>query len=68
MKNNILVDICWLNETKVRLAGELPHKFVAYMSGWGKGNYARKQKATRLLVSCRKYARMQCYKNNHILL
>ena len=42
MMNNIPADIRWLIEVKVRLAGELPPKFIAYMPGVGKGNYARK--------------------------
>ena len=42
MRNNIPADIRWLIEAKVRLAGELPPKFIAYMPGCGKGNYARK--------------------------
>ncbi|PAL54157.1 hypothetical protein CEJ84_20070, partial [Acinetobacter baumannii] len=44
MKNNIPTDIRWLIEAKVRLAGELPPKFIAYMPGCGKGNYARKRR------------------------
>ena len=42
MRNNIPADIHWLIEAKVRLAGELPQKYFAYMPGCGKGNYARK--------------------------
>ena len=42
MRNNILADIRWLIEVKVRLTGELPPKFIAYMPGCGKGNYVRK--------------------------
>ena len=42
MRNNIPADIRWLIEVKVRLASELPPKFIAYMPGCGKGNYARK--------------------------
>ena len=41
MRNNIPADIRWLIEAKVRSAGELPPKFIAYMPGCGKGNYAR---------------------------
>ena len=63
MKNNIFVDIRWLIGAKVRLAGELPPNCFAYMPCCGKGNYARKRRATRLPVSCHKYARMQCFKN-----
>ena len=62
MKNNILADIHWLIETKVRLAGELPLKFRAYMPGCGKGNYARKRRARRISVACHKCARMSCDK------
>ncbi|KAH9792897.1 hypothetical protein KPL71_004332 [Citrus sinensis] len=35
MRNNIPADIRWLIEAKVRLAGELPPKFIAYMPGCG---------------------------------
>ena len=42
MRNNIPADIRWLIEAKVQLAGELPPKFIAYMPGCYKGNYARK--------------------------
>ena len=45
MRNNIPADIRWLIEAKVRLAGELPPKFIAFMPGCGKGNYARKRRA-----------------------
>ena len=62
MKNNISVGIRWLIKAKVRLAWEFPPKFVAYMSGYGKGNYARKWRVVRLPVSCHKCVRMQCYK------
>ena len=47
MRNNIPADIRWLIEAKVRLVGELPPKFIAYLSGCGKGNYARKRRARR---------------------
>ena len=46
MRNNISVNIRWLIEAKVRLAGELPPKFIAYMPGCGKGNYTRKRIVT----------------------
>ena len=36
MRNNITI------EAKVQLTGELPPKFIAFMPGCGKGNYARK--------------------------
>ena len=62
MRNNIPADICWLIEAKVRLAGELPPKFIAYIPGCGKGNYARKRKARRSFVACHKCARMRCDK------
>ena len=42
MKNNISADIRWLIEAKVRSAGELSPKFIAFMPGCGKRNYARK--------------------------
>ena len=35
MRNNIPADIHWLIEAKVRLAGELPPKFIAHMPGCG---------------------------------
>ncbi|KAH9771738.1 hypothetical protein KPL71_012802 [Citrus sinensis] len=63
MRNNIPADIRWLIEAKVRLAGELPPKFIAYMPGYGKGNYARKRRARRISVACHKCARMSCNKN-----
>ena len=63
MRNNIPTDICWLIESKVRLAGELPPKFIAYMPGCGKGHYARKRRARRICAACHKCARMRCYKN-----
>ena len=62
MRNNIPADIRWLIEAKVRLAGELPPKFIAYMPGCGKGNYARKRRAQRISVACHKCARMNCDK------
>ena len=52
MRNNIPANIHWLIEVKVRLAGEFPPKFIAYMPGCGKGNYARKQQARRISVAC----------------
>ena len=42
MMNNIPADIRWFIEAKVRLAGELPPKFIVFMPGCGKKNYARK--------------------------
>ncbi|KAH9705544.1 hypothetical protein KPL70_011915 [Citrus sinensis] len=62
MRNNIPADIHWLIEAKVRLAGELPPKFIAYMPGCGKENYARKRRARRISVACHKCARMSCDK------
>ena len=62
MKNNIPTDIRWLIEAKVRLTGELPPKFIAYMPSCGKGNYARKQRARRIFVACHKCVRMSCDK------
>ena len=64
MRNNIPADICWLIEAKVRSADELPPKFIAYMPGCGKGNYARKRRAQRISVACHKCARMSCNKNS----
>ena len=63
MKNNIPADIRWLIEAIVRSVGELPPKFIAYMLGCGKGNYARKQRARRISVACHKCARVSCNKN-----
>ncbi|KAH9793911.1 hypothetical protein KPL71_004706 [Citrus sinensis] len=63
MKNNIPADIRWLIEAKVRSAGELPPKFIAFMPGCGKGNYARKRRARRISVACHKCARMSCDRN-----
>ena len=62
MRNNILINIHWLIEAKARLASELPPKFIAYMPGCGKGNYARKRRARRISVACYNYARMRCDK------
>ena len=45
------------------MAGELPPKFIAYIPGCGKGNYARKRRAQRIYVACHKCARMSCNKN-----
>lgn len=42
MKNNILINICWLIEAKVQLVKESSPKFVAYMPGCRTRNYARK--------------------------
>ena len=63
MRNNIPADIRWLIEAKVRLAGELPLKFIAFMPGCGKGNYARKRRARRISVACHKCARISCSKD-----
>ncbi|KAH9791563.1 hypothetical protein KPL71_003800 [Citrus sinensis] len=63
MRNNIPADIRWLIEAKVRSAGELPPKFIAFMPGCGKGNYARKRRARRISVACHKCARMSCDRN-----
>ena len=59
MKNNIPADIRQLIEAKVRLASEFTPKFIAYMPGCGKENYARKRRARRIFVACYKYARMR---------
>ena len=61
MRNNIPADIRWLIEAKVRLAGELPPKFIAYMPG--KENYTRKRRARRISIACHKCTRMRCNKN-----
>ena len=60
-------DIRWLIEAKVRLAGELPLKFITYMPGCGKENYARKRRARRISVAYHKCARMTCNKNSYSL-
>ena len=39
-------------------------KFIAYMSGCGKGNYARKRRARKLSITCHKCARLRCDKNS----
>ena len=63
MRNNIPANIRWLIEAKVWLAGDLPPKFIAYMSGCGKGNDARKWRAQKLSIACHKCAIMRCNKN-----
>ena len=45
MNNNILIDIHWLIQAQVQLAGELYPKFVTYMPSCEKENYVRKRKA-----------------------
>ena len=55
MRNNIPTYIRWLIEVKVRLAGELPSKFIAYMPVCGKEYYARKRKARKLSIACHVY-------------
>ncbi|KAK9225773.1 hypothetical protein WN943_010817 [Citrus x changshan-huyou] len=67
MRNNISADIRRLIKAKLRLAGELPPKFIAYMPGCGKGNYARKRRARRICVACYKCARISCDKNPRYL-
>ena len=67
MKNNIPADIHWLIEAKVRLAGELPPKFISHMFGCGKGTYARKRRARKISVACHKCAIMRCNKNPYYL-
>ena len=62
MRNNIPADIRWLIEAKVRLAGALPPKFIAYMPGCGKGNDARKRRARAISVARHKCAIMSCDK------
>ena len=59
MRNNIPADIRWLIEAKVHLASKLPPKFIAYMPGCGKGNYARTRRARRISVTCHNCARMR---------
>ena len=63
MRNNIPADIRWLIEAKVRSVGELPPKFIVYMPGYGKGNYARKKRARRICVACHKCTSMRCNTN-----
>ena len=62
MRNNIPTNIHWLIKEKVRVAGKLLTKFIAYMSGCGKESYARKQRAQRISVACHKCTRMRCDK------
>ena len=57
-------DIRWLIEAKVWLADELSPKFITYMPGCGKENYARKLRARRISVACYNCARMSCDKNS----
>ena len=64
IRNIIPVDFRWLIEAKVCLASELPPKLIAYMSGCGKGYYARKRRARRISVACHKCARMSCDKKS----
>ena len=64
MRNNIPTNIRWLIEAKIRATGELLPKFIAYMLGCGKGNYARKRRAQRISVACHKCAKMRCDKKN----
>ena len=64
MRNNIPTDIRWLIKAKVRLAGELPLKFITYMPGCGKGNNTRKRRARRISVACHKCARVRCDKKS----
>ena len=64
MRNNIPADIHWLIEARVRSACELPPKFIAYMPGYGKENYARKRRARRISITCHKCVRMRCNKNS----
>ena len=46
----------------MRLANEMPPKFIEYMPDCGKGNYARKRRARKLSIACHKCARMRCNK------
>ena len=62
MINWILADIRWLIEDKVRLAGELPPKFIAYMPGFGKSTFAKKGRAKQLGSKCRHCERLACNK------
>ena len=50
MRNNIPADIRWLIEAKVRLAGELPLKFIVFMPGYDKGNYARNNELEEFML------------------
>ncbi|KAL5787196.1 hypothetical protein ACOSP7_004145 [Xanthoceras sorbifolium] len=59
MHKGIPVEVRWLIEVEVRLAGELFDSFVAYMPGLGKSNFAKKQRAKRLGL-CYNCAHMTC--------
>ena len=67
MSNNIHAEIRWLIEAKVRMTSELPPKFIAYMPGCDKRNYAKKRRARRISVACHKCVRMRCNKNPYSL-
>ena len=60
--NEILTDIRWLIEAKVRLAGEFSYPFISYMSGFGKSTFAKKKRAKRLGSKCPHYVRLACNK------
>ena len=59
MHKGIPMELHWLIEAKVRLAGEFSDSFNAYMPGLGKSSFAKKQRAKRL-HACYKCARTTC--------
>ena len=59
MHKGIPMELRWLIEAKVRLAGEFSDSFIAYMPGLGKSKFAKKRRAKRL-HACYKCARTTC--------
>jgi hypothetical protein len=59
MNHEILEDIRWLIEVKVRLSGESSNSFISYMPGTSKSTFAKKHRAKRLKV-CHRCARWTC--------
>ncbi|KAL5732495.1 hypothetical protein ACOSQ2_032187 [Xanthoceras sorbifolium] len=66
MCKGIPVEVRWLIEAKVRLAGEFSDSFLTYMPGLGKSSYAKKRRAKKLGV-CYKCARTTCNIHCHSL-
>ena len=66
MNHEILEDIRWLIEAKVRLLGESSNSFISYMLETSKNTFANKRRAKRLKV-CHRYARWTCNATCHSL-
>ncbi|TXG57866.1 hypothetical protein EZV62_015695 [Acer yangbiense] len=66
MHKSIPVELRWLIEAKIRLAGEFSVSFIAFMPGLGKSSFAKKRKAKRL-HACYKCARTTCNTPCHSL-